>query len=69
MDKEEIKMMNDAIDVKVAALKRAANTEKDETIREIRNKQVNAYANLQMKINTKGLFDEQALSEQSKKRT
>lgn len=58
LNANEIKMMNDAIDVKRAALKRAANTEQDPEIKGLREKQEMQYANLQMKINTKGLFDE-----------
>lgn len=64
LNAQEIKMMNDAIDVKRAALKRAANTEKDTDIKQIREKQETQYANLQMKINTKGLFDETTIGKQ-----
>lgn len=66
LTQKEVKQLNEAIEVKRAALKRAANTEKDADIREMRVKAEQEYANLQAKINTKGLFDETANGKQTK---
>jgi len=68
LNANEIKMLNGAIDVKRAALKRAANTESDEDIKALRLKQDAEYGNLQNKLNTKGLFDETNVSQQIEKR-
>lgn len=55
----EIQMLNDSIDVKRAALKRASNTEKDVDIKQLRVKAEQELATLQAKINTPSLWEKQ----------
>lgn len=45
-------MINNAIETKMAAIQRAANTEKNGEIKQIREKEMQEYKNVQMKINT-----------------
>ena len=64
LNAKEIKMLNEALNIKIAAIKRAANTEKSEAVKSIREEEGHEYSALQMKINSKGLFDEPQISKQ-----
>lgn len=62
---KEIQMLNDAIEVKRAALKRASNTEKDVDIKQLRVAAEQQFHGLQAKINTQEIFkDETPISKQ-----
>lgn len=54
---KEQQMLNDSIDVKRAALKRASNTEKDVDIKQLRVKAEQELAALQAKLNTPTLWE------------
>lgn len=68
LTQDEIKMLNLAILTKTASLQRSINTEQDEDVKQMRQKQLTQYNNLQAKINTKGLFDETHVGKQEKQR-
>lgn len=54
---QQIKQLNNAMEVKIAQLTRAANTEQDEEIKELRIKNIAEYKNLQAHINTPQLTE------------
>lgn len=62
----DIELMNVAIDVKIASLERAANTEKDPEIKQLRKKSIAQYMGLKAKLNSKELFNEKNGSQQKK---
>lgn len=56
LNANDIKLINNALEVKHQQLSRAINTEKDEDIVNIRKKQAGEYTALQAKINTGNLI-------------
>lgn len=64
LNANEIKMLNTAINTRMAGLQRGINSTDDEEIKAINQRRVQEFKNLQSKINTKGLFDETTISKQ-----
>lgn len=58
LTKDDIKLLNEAINVKRQSLRRAENTQTNEEIREIISRDIQKHNNLEAKLNTKGIFEE-----------
>lgn len=63
-DANEIKMLNAAIEMRIAGLRRGINSTDDDEIKAINEKRTQEFKNLQSKINTKGLFNETPIGKQ-----